>query len=185
MYEEVAASYKDVARAATADMDKAATLSRLSEAGKGVKKTRVPDDENAPLIPRGSVISFRSADASGLKCGTFVFIRRGSQLTVRRFIRTEATPTALLIHIATLDGQLEKPITPTNLLGQILKVEHHGETYDPAKRSGGGLQGMKDFWTDYGTCSPGSKLGRILSSLLPARVTGGVPKSAPRPTVGR
>lgn len=183
MYEDVAATYKEKAKTFSADVDKAATLSRLSEAGKGVKKTRVPDDENAPLIPRGAIISFKSADASTLRTGAWVFLRRGAQLVVRRFIRAENTPQALLIHVATIQGELEKPVTPGNLLGHIVKVEHQGKSYDPAKRNGG-LQALKDYWTDCGTCSAGSKLGRMLSSVLPARMTAGKAKPAPAPSPG-
>lgn len=184
MYEEVAASYRDVAKGAAADLDRAATHSKLCEGGKGIKKTRVPDDDNAPLIPRGAVISFRSTDASGLRCGTFVFVRFGGQLVIRRFIRAEVTPNALLIHTATQDGRLEKPITPVNLLGQVLKVEYHGESYDPANRSSG-VAAFKEYWTEFGTCSPTAKLTRFFAGLLPARMTGGVPKQAPRPTIGQ
>lgn len=163
MYEAIAAGYKEVARQASPQLDKAALVSRLSEGGKGIKKTRVPDDECAPLIPRGAMIHFKSIEAARLKPGNVVFVRRGDNLFIRRFIRMQVTKTMLLVHIARLDGTPEKPITQKNLLGHILKVETKAGSFDPGRTT------LKDFWTDFGTCSPMTKMLRLLKTLLPAR----------------
>ncbi len=164
-FEHVASSYREVAQAASQQLNKAALVSRLSEAkGKALKKVNVPNDDNAPFLPRGSTVHFRTVDASRLKRGSFVIIRRGSDLVIRRFIRLQVTTTALLIHVARLNNGLEKPVTPSNLLGQIQLVEVKGRSYDPTPP-----RTVKDVFTEFGTCTVAAKLGRMLKMLIPAR----------------
>lgn len=164
-FEHVASSYREVAQAASQQLNKAALVSRLSEAkGKSLKKVKVPNDDNAPLLPRGSTVHFRTMDASRLKPGSFIIIRRGSDLVIRRFIRLQVTTTALLIHVARLKGDLENPVTPSNLLGQIQLVEFKDQSYDPTPP-----RTVKDVFTEFGTCTVAAKLGRMLKMLIPAR----------------
>lgn len=165
MADELGERYKKLAKNANPDLMKAATLSRLAESGgKSLKSTRVPNDENGPLFPRGATIYFRSVDASQLKPGSFVFMRRGTEMNVRRFIRFEVTRKALLIHLSRVDGSLEEPIQPSQLLGLITKVEAGDRSYDPGRS-----RSFMDFLTDFGTISPLTKLLRLFRSLLPAR----------------
>ena len=164
-FEHVASSYREVARAASQQLNKAALVSRLSEAkGKSLKKVKVPNDDNAPLLPRGSTVHFRTMDASRLKPGRFVIIRRGSDLVIRRFIRLQVTTTSLWIHVARLNGDLEKPVTPSNLLGQIQLAEFKERSYDPTPP-----RTLKDVFTEFGTCTVLTKIGRMLKMLIPAR----------------
>ncbi len=164
-FEHVASSYREVARSASQQLNKAALVSRLSEAkGKNLKKVKVPNDDNAPILPRGATAHFRSLDVSRLKPGSFVIIRRGSDLVIRRFIRLQVTTTALLIHVAPLNGSLEAPVTPSNLLGQIQLVEFKDQSYDPTP-----AQTVRDYFTEFGTCTVGTKLKRMLKMLVPAR----------------
>ncbi len=164
-FEHVASSYREVARSAASDLNKAAMVSRLTEAtGKSVKKVRVPNDDNAPFLPRGAMAHFRSLDVSRLKPGRFIILRRGGDLSIRRFIRLQVTTTSLLIHVARVNGPLEKPITPSSLVGQIVAVEVKEKTYDPTPPAT-----VEDFFTEYGTCTVGTRMMRLLKSLLPAR----------------
>jgi len=164
-FEQVASSYREVARSAASDLNKAAMVSRLTEAGgKSVKKVRVPNDDNAPFLPRGAMAHFRSLDASRLKPGSFVILRRGGDVSIRRFIRLQVTTNALLIHVARVNGPLEKPITPSSLVGQIVAVEVKDKTVDPTPPAT-----VEDFFTEFGTCSVGTKMMRFLKALLPAR----------------
>ena len=164
-FKHVTESYKEVARGAAQDLKKAEMVSRLSEGGvKGVRKTRVPDSDNLPFLPRGAMVHFKSVDASRLKPGSFVILRRGPDLSIRRFIRLQVTTTALLIHVARIDGTLEKPILPSNLVGQIFNLEHQNKAYDPTPRPT-----IRDFWTEFGTCSVGTRLAHLLKALIPPR----------------
>ena len=174
-FEHVASSYRKVAQAASQQLNKAAMVSRLSEArGKSLKKVKVPNDDNVPFLPRGATVHLRTMDANRLKPGSFIIIRRGSDMSIRRFIRLQVTTTALLIHVAKLNGELENPITTSNFLGHVQQAEFNGRSYDPTPPLT-----VRDYFTEFGTCTVGTKLGRMLKMLLPARLRKITP--GPRP----
>lgn len=157
--------FRSIEQYAQKDVERAALLSAADP--HKLQHTEIPDSDNDPVIPAGSTIYFRAIDLARIRRGRFVFVRRGGAVFVRRLIRREVKIGEVYMHLATADGRvLEPPLPSANLLGEIMKVDSGARTYDPA-RARSPVQALGNFFTDWGTCSPLGKLGRMLSVVVP------------------
>lgn len=143
------------------DVSKAVLIGQTASGVKGLKKARCLDNDNGKLIPFGSEVFFIGVGAGELKPGRFVMVRRGSVQKVRRFIRYLHGDGALYVQVAAADGSLDEPVPSTMVLGQVVKVVNQGRTIDANR---GAWLGR---FTDYGTSSFVSWLGRFFSAFIP------------------
>lgn len=157
--------FRSIEQYAQKDVERAALLSAADP--HKLQSTEVADSDNAPLIPPGSKVFFRAVDLARVRRGRFVLVRRGGAVFVRRLVRRQVQPGEVFMHLATASGRvLEPPLPSANLLGEVMKVEVGVRTFDPA-RPGSPVQAVAWFFTDWGTCTPTQKLGRMLSAVVP------------------
>lgn len=168
MAEKPSSAFRSIEQYASQDVQKAAILSQADAAHAQVAE--VQDSENEPLIPLGSKILFKPIDAARVKKGRFIFLRRTGSLLIRRLVGRRITPQGLYMLTATARGKMDdEPIPASNLLGEILAVDPpRGKRFDPARR--GNVFGH--WLTEWGTISPGRKMGKMLLVFLPPRMRG-------------
>lgn len=154
----VSTEFQHVSDAASADVE--AVLAARGQGAAKLRKTRIHTEENAPLIPPGSVIGFRPAVVSQLRPGAFVLVRRGPEMLLRRLVGTVEGKSGLAMRLATYNGSAEPLISGIYLIGEVVQVEAGGLKFNPATQRG--LESLRNYLTDFNTCSPLSKLGRLL-----------------------
>lgn len=154
----ISPEFQHVSQAASADME--AVLEARGQGPSKLRRTRVHGDENAPFIPPGALIGFRPAQLSHLKPGSFVLVRRGSELLLRRLIRLVEGTSGLAMQLATYSGAPEPLISGVYFIGEVVLVEAGGRKFHPSEQRG--LESLRNYLTDFNTCSPLAKLGRLL-----------------------
>lgn len=125
-----------------------------------LRRTRVHEEENAPFIPPGAEIGFRPAAPEDLKPGTFVLVRRGPDLLVRRLIGLVEGPAGPSMRLATYGGASERPLSSLYLLGEVVEVEVGDRRFDPSQQRG--LLALRNYLTEFNTCSPFTRLARMI-----------------------
>lgn len=150
------------------DLHQAALLAQVSEERKVAteRRLRLGRETGDAAIPPGAWVHFKQATLHQAKPGGLVLIRQGSDLKVRRLVRTSLDSAGgMVMHLAPPSGgALDKPLPARHLLGEVNCLEHEGRTY--VIQLAGGSPVMQ-WLTDYGTCAPGEKLSRVLLGLLP------------------
>jgi len=154
----ISPEFKHVSDAASADVE--AVLAARGQGAAKLRKMRVLGEDNAPCIPPGAVVAFRPSPLARIRPGTFVLFRRGSEIVVRRLIGTTEGLSGVAMRLATYSGALEPPVSGIYYMGEVVQVEAGGRKFDPAAPRG--LEGLRNFWTDFNTCTPLAKMGRLL-----------------------
>lgn len=163
--ERTSSAFRSIEQYAQKDVERAALLSAADP--HKMQSTEISDSDNDPVIPAGSKVFFRALDLARIRRGRFVFVRRGGAVFARRLIRRDVKRGEVFMHLATADGRvLEPPLPSANLLGEIVKVDSGVRTFDPA-RPRSPFEALRHFLTDWGTCSPTQKLGRMLLAVVP------------------
>ncbi len=147
------ATRNEIARPSVSQELMAASTAASLSFKDATRQLRLVNSDLPSLIPSGSSLRIRSAKFSELKMGDLIGVRIGSELAVRRFVKTKMTKSDTLLLTAKEGLKKKEPLSRTCLLGKIEKVTCGGRSYNPAQAE----NILQQFWgklTEYGTHKP-------------------------------
>lgn len=123
----------------------------------------IPDNNMAPALKKDDKVTIKSSRLDGLKVGNLVFYRLGSNMVVRRVIRSVIKPNdTYLITKADNISKMDKPVKASQIVGKVIKLERNGRNISVPSYAN-----IFQKMTCYGTIPFHQALFKALLSVIP------------------